>query len=65
MFSNAKEKGDPRRFSRDRPKTIRQTNDLTLFHFFLLLFSLRNFFVILLMSSEAEAGSAEEHPAKE
>jgi len=46
---------------RNRPKTIRQTNDLTLY---LSIFSFRHF-VILLMSSEAEAGSAEEQPAKE
>jgi hypothetical protein len=49
------------RFSRNRPKTIRQTNECT---FYLVVFSFRNF-VILLLFGEAEAGSAEEQPAKE
>jgi hypothetical protein len=51
------------RFSRNRPKTIRQTNDSTLY--LLLLVSFPVFCVTMFLSGEAEAGSAEEQPAKE
>jgi len=59
-FYDAMFLGGPRRFPRNRPKTIRQTNDSTFILFF---FSFRNF-IILLMSDEAEAGSAEERPCQ-
>ena len=49
------------RFSRNRPKTIRQTNDLTSY---LVIGSFRNF-VILFMFGEAETSSAEEQLVKE
>ena len=54
---------DPRRSPRNRPKTVRQTNDSTV-NFLLLLFSGR-YFVILLVFGEAETSSAEEQLVEE